>query len=234
MSKVFAPKGRRGLPDQLINFGRHLVYSEGTRTEPYYVQNIKECIAQKYKVNANDIEIINANKKGKSFNTVTLANYAFKDVSERLKSGEIIDHVWIFYDKDSFPKANYDNAFNKINKLNVTINSEGIPCDNKGIAWHSLPSNECFELFLLLYFHYETASMSRSLYEGKINEAVRKKDPSFSYSKNLINIHSKLISAGGSTTNALKFGKKLSRDNRINNPSSKAYEFLEYFAKYFS
>ena len=231
MSNVIAPKGRRGLPDQLRNFGRHLVYSEGTKTEPYYVQNIKDCIAKKYKVRANDIELIDANI-GKSFNTISLAKFAKKDVENRLQNDEMIDHVWIFYDKDSFPKSNYINAFKMIEELNVTENDEGVPCDRRGISWHSLPSNECFELFLLLYFNYETSALSRKTYSDRIDKAVQKTIPTFSYAKNLTNIHTTLLSAGGKINNAIRFGKRLEKENKLENPSSKAYLFLEYFKPY--
>lgn len=78
MSDRIAPKGRRGLPERLRNFGRHLVYSEGTRTEPLFVEDIKSCIAGKYKVRPDDIEIVQCGK-GRSFNTVSLAKFAVKD-----------------------------------------------------------------------------------------------------------------------------------------------------------
>lgn len=37
------PYGRRNLPTPtvLISFGRHLVYAEGTKTEPLYVEDLK-------------------------------------------------------------------------------------------------------------------------------------------------------------------------------------------------
>ena len=49
MIKTFRPKGRSNLPKELLNFGRNLVYSEGTTSEPNYVENIKESISSKYK-----------------------------------------------------------------------------------------------------------------------------------------------------------------------------------------
>ena len=231
MSKTISPKGRRGIPDQLRNFGRHLVYSEGTKTEPYYVDNIKQCIADKYKTDVNKIELINANK-GKSLTTVALAKFAINDVNKRVSNGETVDHVWVFYDKDSFRDEKYKKAFTLIDGLNVTKNDEGIRCDNRGTAWHSLPSNECFELFLLLYFNYETSASSRKGYSKKIDKMVQKSNPSFTYAKNLKNIHTTLINAGGSINNAIKFAKKLEKANWLDNPSSKAYQFLEYFKLY--
>ena len=68
MSKIIKPKGRRSIPDELMQFGRHLVYSEGTKTEPNYVESIKDEIATKYKCDINAIEIIIGNKD-KSYNT---------------------------------------------------------------------------------------------------------------------------------------------------------------------
>ena len=62
MSKIIKPKGRRSIPDELMQFGRHLVYSEGTKTEPNYVESIKDEIATKYKCDINAIEIIIGNK----------------------------------------------------------------------------------------------------------------------------------------------------------------------------
>lgn len=62
MIKTFKPKGRSNLPKELLNFGRNLVYSEGTTSEPNYVENIKESISTKYKCNPNIIDIIPVEK----------------------------------------------------------------------------------------------------------------------------------------------------------------------------
>ncbi len=231
MSSSFGPKGRRGIPDQLRHFGRHLVYSEGTKTEPYYVQNIKECIANKYKVRPNDIELISVGN-GRSFNTKSLVKHAIKDVGKRIDNGELIDHVWIFFDKDSFPMDHYKEAHKLIVDKNTSISDEGVPCDKNGIAWHSLPSNECFELFLLLYFNYETSAGSRKTYAKRIETNVQKVIPGWRYAKNLQDIHSAMITAGGKISNAIKFGKRLEKNNGLDNPTSLVYRFLEYFHPY--
>ena len=88
----FKPKGRRAIPDELLALGKHLVYAEGTKTEPYYVQNIKNCIASRYNCEPNNIDIVLANGK-KSYHTVSLVKYAKKDVEKRIQSGERINHV---------------------------------------------------------------------------------------------------------------------------------------------
>ena len=44
------PQGRRNIPKVLIPFGRHLVYAEGTKTEPLYVEDLKAFVSEELKV----------------------------------------------------------------------------------------------------------------------------------------------------------------------------------------
>lgn len=165
MNKKYLPKGRASLPNELLQFGRHLVYSEGTKTEPYYIDNIKRCIAKKYACNQNDIEIIPTSKDGKSFNTMSLVSYAVNDVNRRIKSSENINGVWVMFDKDEFP--DFFDAHNKIISLNnsTDYNEDGFKYNTEtGIAWHSCWSNESFELWLCLYFSYYDSANTRKDY----------------------------------------------------------------------
>lgn len=117
MSKIKGPKGRANLPKELLQFGVHLVYSEGTETEPKYVESIKKEIASKYNCKQNKIDIINAGEK-KEHDTIYLVEYVKKDVLKRIKSGEQIDHIWIFFDKDDFPIKNFIEANKMIEQMN--------------------------------------------------------------------------------------------------------------------
>ena len=233
-NKPFVPKGRNSLPKELIQFGRHLVYSEGTKTEPYYVDDIKECISKKYNCQPNEIEIITVNKEKKSFNTISLVEYAENDVRERLKMKEKIDHVWIFYDKDSFPKDNFDNANQMINEKNDSKekNIDGFNYEEKtSISWHSCWSNEAFELWLYLYFNYQEAALNRDQYIDKINRIHQLKKIGFNYEKNKEHIHQIFTNNGGSINKAIRNAKKLTK-NGLNNPSTGVFLFGEYFEKY--
>lgn len=236
MNKMFLPKGRRGIPDELIQFGRHLVYSEGTKTEPYYIESIKTEIAYKYKCSPNDIDIILVDKDGKSYNTIGLVKHAINDVRMRLKNGESISNVWIFYDKDEFPNDNYVAAYKKIDALNnsKTVNEFGFKYETKSeISWHSCHSNEAFELWLCLYFSYDDASHNRLGYIDKLNRNEKLKKISFVYEKNKTNLHQTLTIAGGAITNAIRFAKKLNEKNNLDNPSTNVSEFAEFFLPYF-
>lgn len=228
----FKPRGRSSLPKELLQFGTHLVYSEGTRTEPYYVENIKKNIAEKYNKKPNDIMILSATGK-KTYHTIDLVNYAIKDVDNRLKSGHTVDHVWIFFDKDEF--SDFNEAHDLINKLNDSkdLNSDGFPFNEKtGIAWHSCWSNQCFELWLCLYFNFYNVQHDRSQYKYNLENSTPLKKIQFKYEKNLEGIHDILIQNGGSIDNAIKFARKLEKLNGIGDPSTGAYLFTEYFKNY--
>lgn len=235
MSNVVRPKGRKNLPKELLQFGRHLVYSEGTKTEPYYVENIKDSIASKYNCPSNEIEIISVNKEKTSYNTIGLFKYAEKDIKKRLQKKEHIDHVWVFFDKDDFPFEDFNIAHKTIQKMNNSkdLNLDGFKYNNKtGIAWHSCWSNEAFELWLCLYFHYIESSLSREQYKEHLNNIPSLKKIGFNYEKKLSGIHKLLQENGGVMKNAIKHAKKLEELNGIQNPSTGVYQFAEYFQLY--
>ena len=237
MSKAstFTPKGRRSLPQELIQFGRHLVYSEGTKTEPYYVESIKNSISRKHMCRPNDIQIISVNKDGESYNTIKLFKYADSDVRKRVENGELIHHVWVFFDKDSFPKDDYDNAHKLIEEKNNSDNEnvDGYRYDKEtGICWHSCWSNECFELWIYLYFNYLDSGVDRKQYRKMINDIPSLKRIGFEYEKNLKDIHNILMANGGSIDKAINSAKKLEKGNGTSNPSTGVYKFAEFFREY--
>ena len=96
-------------------FGRHLVYAEGTKTEPLYVEDLKLFVSEQLNVSKEDIEIVPV-KNNKSQHTVELVQYAIKDIEKRLKNQETINYVWIFYDKDDY--QDFDKAYKLIKKQN--------------------------------------------------------------------------------------------------------------------
>lgn len=229
---MFKPKGRENLPKELFKFGKNLIYSEGTKTEPFYVENIKKLIPLNYLCEINDI--ITVNKNGNSKNTDGLVNSAIKDVKNRIKCGEKITHVWIFFDKDSFPNNKFINANNKINNMNNSKkkNIYGFRYEEEtGITWHSCYSNESFELWLTSYLKIDYAQHYRKDYISYLNE-IFKKNKLGSYSKNMENIHDKLVLCGGSLENAINYSKKYNDLNGHKNPSTGVVEFAEFFKPY--
>lgn len=234
MNNTFKPKGRRAIPDELINFGRHLVYSEGTKTEPFYVESIKKAIAEKYNCEANAIEIINGTTD-ESFNTIGLIKYGEKDIKKRMKNGEIINHVWFFFDHDEFVEQNYIKACKYENKINNSEkeNFEGFKYNKENhITYHCCWSNESFELWLYLYFEYNDSKLTRNDYVDKLQKLSVLKQIKFNYKKNSEDIHQIFTSAGGSIEKAIASAKKLTIKNEFNNPSTAIWKFAEYFKPY--
>ena len=233
--KTFIPKGRQSIPNELLQFGRHLVYSEGTKTEPLYIKDIKRSISKKYNCSINEIQVISVNEDAESYNTISLVEFAEKDVKKRIANKEIINHVWIFFDKDDFPINNFILANSKIENKNNShdINIDGFNYEiDTNISWHSCFSNESFELWLLLYFNYSDSSLNREQYIKKINNVPSLKKINFVYEKNKDYIHTIFSKNGGSIENAIKNSKKLESLNKTNNPSTCVYKFAEYFKSY--
>lgn len=233
MKNKYLPKGRSSLPKELLQFGRHLVYSEGTETEPNYVDNIKRCIAKKYNCRQNDIELVPTAKEEKSYNTMSLVKFAINDVDRRVKQGEQINGVWIMFDKDDFP--DFMQAHNTILQMNdsTSYNDDGFKYNTKtSIAWHSCWSNESFELWLCLYFSYYSSANTRKDYITHLEKNTALKDIGFKYKKNQNNIHDIIVENGGSLKFAIKNAKKLEKQNGQNNPSTGVYLFAEYFMPY--
>lgn len=231
------PRGRGSLQNTLINFGRHLIYSEGTKTEPYYIDNIKKRIAKKYNCETNSVQIVPVCKdKKQSFNTIGLVEYAQNDVSKRLSANEIINHVWILFDKDSFPKDDFNEAVNKINSKNDSDEKSdfGFTFEKRtNITWHSCSSNESFELWYLLYYDYIDSKLQRNQYIEKLREKDGLKHLSAKEIKSFENIHDVITLHGGSIKNAIRNAIKLNKQNGLENPSTYVVELAEFFMPYF-
>jgi len=227
MNRSLKPKGRRSRSEVLKSYGRHLIYSEGSKTEPLYNENIKRVIEENYKFHNTKIEIEITPHQG--LNTLGLVDFAESDVKKRLRSKEKIDYVWIFFDKDSFPNDQFENAHNKIIKKNKNnlFNDDGDAVDNEYIRWFSIWSNECFELWVLLHFMYFDSKLSREDYIPKINNYLKPKK----YEKNNTSLYDLLLEKGD-IKNAIRFARRLRDANNINSPSTGVYQFIEYFEKY--
>jgi len=135
-----------------------LIVREGERTEPNYFDQF-------------EVTNITIDPRGIGDNTIRLVKYAINE-SKR----NDYDQVWCVFDKDSFPKDNFNNA------VQLAQNNDF------GIAY----SNESFELWYILHFEYLNSQITRDQYIKKLNNIFKsKKDEGFpdSYKKNDPNIY---------------------------------------------
>lgn len=112
------PVPREEFPTLLIDIGRHIVYAEGTRTEPEYVKSIEKEIRKIHRFRNERINIIEIGKKASGLDTLRLVEFAEKDLAERRNSGEQYDYVWLFFDLDQFPYSDFLAAIKKIEDKN--------------------------------------------------------------------------------------------------------------------
>ena len=215
------PRGRRNIPTILISFGRHLVYAEGTKTEPLYVEDLRVFVSEQLGVSKEDIEIVPVKMK-KSHHTVDLANFAIEDVKARRLKNESIDYVWIFYDKDDY--QDFNEAYQLIKEQNKL---------DRETEWFACWSNECFEVWVYHYFENLETPIPRDQYEEKINSFLRRSGCKEKYSKNNPHLHKFLSDNGGDIRKATQLMKKKDVESDIKpNPSSGIYQFAEFVLTY--
>ena len=215
------PRGRKDIPKVLISFGRHLVYAEGTKTEPLYVEDLRAYVSKELGVSEEDIEIVPVRTK-QTRHTVDLVKYAINDIKERRENHQNVDYVWIFYDKDSFD--DFDEAYSLIKAQDKA---------DKDAEWNACWSNECFEVWVYHYFENLTTPIARNQYIKKINSFLKSHGCEEKYTKNMEGLHSFLTKNGGNIRKAVQLMKKKDVDSDIKpNPSSGIYQFAEFLLAY--
>jgi len=81
----------------------------------------------------------------------------------RLRKQDDYDQVWCVFDRDSFPRQNFNDALDLARQAGIEV------------AY----SNEAFEIWYLLHFHYHDSATSRDLYKGMLTDRL-----GFEYKKN--------------------------------------------------
>lgn len=141
-----------------------VIFSEGIKTEPFYIQGLTKQVNKKYAqfTSGDRITVI-----GTGRNTKSLLDYARKKVNSDYPECRI---VWLMYDKDDFPYDDFDNT---------QFSAEDRECTQKyHVAW----SNECLELWFILHFQPLFSHIGRDQYY----EILR---GYFPYEKNLDTIY---------------------------------------------
>ena len=178
-----------------------LIVTEGEKTEPLYLNGLKKYITNKYG-GFIDIEevfpLIDISGEGKC--TVSLLEAAKRLVN---KSKIIYQNVWLAFDKDDF--EDFDEAI-------VLAKEEGYE-----VAW----SNQSFEYWLYIHFHFSDAALHRDDWFSKLSDVF--KDYNINkegYEKNLVNVFELVTANGGLKTAIGNASRLLSRyDNKNISPS---------------
>lgn len=191
-----------------------LIVCEGEKTEPNYFKSLKESLPK------GVLEICEFKIIGTGYNTNSLVKKAIKLREEwEEETRRTVDKLWVVFDRDSFTLTSFNLA------VNTCINNRPrVDC-----AW----SNEAFELWYLLHFHYYNTGISRADYQSLIENNFRDKGlENYQYKKNSTEMYS-LLQKYGNQTNAIKNAKKLERvyvgkqDYSNHNPCTLVYKLVE-------
>lgn len=151
--------------------------------------------------------LTNVTIDGTGTNTDTIVKKAIKESKE-------YNQVWCVFDKDSFPPHNFNRAIQLAEKhKKITI------------AY----SNEAFELWYLLHFHYRDTAISRTLYEEKLSDCL-----GYKYKKNSTTMYEELLDK---QETAIKFAENLLKqyptpNPEIDNPSTTVHLLVKELNKY--
>jgi hypothetical protein len=192
----------------------YLIVCEGEATEPNYFEGLKQDLP-KGVLTAYQIEI-----EGTGRNTQSLVDEAVRLKKAYEKDTErVIDKLWVVFDRDSFDANDFNNAINRCIQRDPIV----------GCAW----SNESFELWYLLHFHYYNNAISRKDYQDLIEQNLQPfLDAKYGYQKNSVEMYA-LLKEYGSIEDAIRNAKNLERnfagrqDYANHNPCTMVYKLVE-------
>jgi len=120
----------------------YLIVCEGTKMEPNYFESIR----LKLTGGQGDKVVV----VGAQDNTLGLVERAREEITKRNQSDNPpYYHIWLVFDKDSFPDDDFDNAISLTKQEDGKFGMEG---DTLYPHWHAAWSKEAFELWYLFHF----------------------------------------------------------------------------------
>ncbi|HLP62447.1 MAG TPA: RloB family protein [Candidatus Deferrimicrobium sp.] len=179
-----------------------LIVCEGEKTEPNYFIAFSRLISS-----------VKVKVEGCGMNTLSLVKRAVEISQKARKSGENYDRVWCVFDKDDNPLDQFNAAFELADKKNIQI------------AY----SNEAFELWYLLHFHYFNTGISRADYIKKLSQLLNSP-----YEKNSPGMYRDLLDKQQTAIkNAEKLLKNYDRPNSgENNPATTVHLLVQELNKF--
>lgn len=155
---------------------------------------------------AGDIRKIDV--QGRGYNTLSLVNWAIE-----LSAEQSYDQVWCVFDRDSFPVEAFNAALALAQKQ----------------GFHVAYSNEAFELWYLLHFHFYHTGISRHSYCQKLSIFLHRE-----YKKNDPRIYQDLLGRQGDAIhNARNLLAEYNPPNPAqDNPSTTVFRLVEELNRY--
>jgi hypothetical protein len=199
---------------------KYYFFCEGEKTEPLYFEGIK----RKIENNAIYKNSVFIKVDGVGAETLRVIYEAERFVDENNINNA---QIWIVYDKDSFPAADFNGVSQYAQKLNSIQNKVVYK-----VAW----SNQCIEYWFILHFDYYVSDNDRKYYIEYLNSKF--KDLKLGkYTKNDKDIFSKMFLYGNPEM-AIKYAKKRLVENAGKNesdivPATMVHNLYEELSQYF-
>jgi hypothetical protein len=197
-----------------------LIISEGKKTEPIYIKGLVDLINAKYSEIYRKYSYLFPKERIKVFgtgrNTRSLLKFA-RDYA-RNPENKHYTRIWLMYDKDDFPYDDFDNTQFSISDYN-----------DEDREFFAAWSNECIELWFILYFQELVVNVGREQYQKILKDY-------FDYDKTLPNLYEILLEKGDEKS-AIARAKKLFDEKRNEPPSrmtpaTRAHELVEELRGY--
>lgn len=195
-----------------------LIVTEGERTEPYYFRGLKKLISEKIGGTINIVESPLIDVYGEGCSTGKLI-----EITEQIvkKAKVLYQNIWVVFDKDDF--GDFDQSI-----------KAGI---SKGyhVAW----SNQAFEYWLYLHFHYSDSALHRDEWNEKLNEIFKERDlGNGTYQKNYEDIYN-IVNTYDGVNNAIRNAKRRMAGFNVNrdkpsefDPGTMVYKLVEDLKSY--
>ena len=203
---------------KMVNTNSFLIVTEGKRTEPLYFKGLQKKIKEKREGRIDVIENPVIDICGEGCSTGKLI-----EVTEQIvKDSKIMyQNVWVVFDKDDF--EDFDEA--------IRLGKE------KGyeVAW----SNQSFEYWLYLHFHYSDSALHRDDWSEKLSEIFEQNSLGDGiYRKNYENIYD-LVNVYDGVNTAIKNAKRRMESFNENkdmpsqfDPGTMVYKLVEELKQY--
>lgn len=195
------------------------IFCEGVQTEPLYFLGFEKAI----KSNAVYKNLVHVHVEGVGADTLRVIDEAEKYVRDRkIKNA----NIWCVYDKDSFPKQD----FNAVSQRAETLNSQQNDV-RYFVAW----SNQCIEYWFILHFAYYDSDNDRKDYRKFLHTKFKEFEWN-RYEKNNEELFT-ILTEKGNPKQAIRFAQKRLKEcegksDTASVPATKVHLLVQELAKY--
>jgi hypothetical protein len=153
--KAKAKKTRKRAHEQKEPYAKFLIVCEDTVSGYYYLLDA----VKHFKLSTANFKIVGLGQS--PINIVQEAERRYNEEEESHRPN--FEKVFCVFDRDNH--STYYNALGKIDALNKKVDGNDV--------FEAIPSNPCFEIWLILHFKYTTKYYSQSQKKSAANQVVK-------------------------------------------------------------